>query len=95
MAKDAYDLQDEETQAAIDRIVCTLQSYVTGFLNVKVAGASYVPVKIDNEYIGYNLLYLAVEVAKDLALLNIRVANFTFPPVLCVVCGADAKKGVK
>lgn len=86
MAKDAYDLQDDKTQKVIDRIVGTLQQYATGHITVKVGG-SYVSVKISNEYLGYNLLYLAVEVVKDLAFVDIRVANFTFPELLCAVCG--------
>lgn len=88
MAQDAYELQDEETQKVIDRIAGTLRSYATGFLNVKV-GNVYVPIKVDNDYLGYNLFYLAVEVVKDLAFLDIRVANFVFPPSQCVKCGAD------
>jgi hypothetical protein len=88
MAMDAYNLQDKETRAVIDRIVATLQQYATGFLNVKV-GSTYTPIKIDNDYLGYNLLYLAVEVVKDLAFLQIKVANFVFPPSLCYKCGAE------
>ena len=88
MARDAYDLQDRETKLVIDRIVGTLQQYATGFLNVKVGG-TYVPVKVDNEYLGYNLMYLAVEICKDLAFVGERVANFVFPPSLCVKCGAE------
>lgn len=105
MAKDAYDLQDDKTQKVIDRIVGTLQQYATGHITVKVGG-SYVPVKITNEYLGFNLLYLAVEVVKDLAFLDIRVESFKFPELLCAVCadpmpeqtnarGKRAKKGGK
>lgn len=88
MAKDAYDLQDETTQKVINRIVGTLQTYATGYITAKVGGTIY-PVKIDNEYLGYNLLFLAMEIAKDLAFVNVRVAKFTFPPSLCVKCGDE------
>lgn len=88
MAVDAYELQDKETQAVIDRIVATLRQFATGFITAKVGG-TYVPVPIDNKYLGYNLLYLAVEIVKDLAFLDIRVATFEFPPSLCVKCGAE------
>jgi hypothetical protein len=86
MARDAYDIQDKDTQAAIDRIHGTLQQYATGYINLKV-GRSIVPVKIDNEYLGYNLLFLAVEIAKDLAFTGIRLANFKVPDVYCATCG--------
>lgn len=88
MAKDAYDCQDEETQKVIDRIVATLQQYANGYIKVKV-GNSFVPMQISNEYLGFNLLYLAVEIAKDLAFVDVRIANFEFPPSLCASCGAQ------
>jgi hypothetical protein len=88
MALAAYELQDAETRGIIDRIVVTLGQYATGALSI--AGTE---VQIDNEYLGYELLYLAVEITKDLAFLGIRVANFTFPQTLCAGCGAELKGG--
>lgn len=91
LAREAYDVQDEETQRVIDRILATLQTHATGYITVQLQpphGAIY-PVKISNEYLTYNLLWLAMEVVKDLALLDIRVASFEFPPSLCTKCGAE------
>lgn len=88
MAKDAIKMQDKETRAAIDRILGTLQTYATGYITPKI-GKSVVPVKVDNEFITMHLRWLAVEIAKDLAFVDIRLANFTFPPSLCASCGAD------
>lgn len=91
MARAVYDQQDAKTKAVIDSIHATLQHYATGYITVQLAPPSgaLTPVKLDNEYLGYNLLYLAVEIVKDLAITGIRVASFVFPPSLCVECGAE------
>jgi hypothetical protein len=86
LAKDAYDVQDEETQAVIDRVVATLRTYATGTITAKV-GRTLVPVKIENDVLGWNLLYLAVEIVKDLAFMDYRVATFKFPEQMCSSCG--------
>jgi hypothetical protein len=88
IAQDAYAVQDELTQATIDRMVATLQQYATGYITAKV-GKTAVPVAIDNDYIGYNLFYLAVEIVKDLAFMDIRVAEFEFPDQVCASCGIE------
>jgi hypothetical protein len=86
MARDAYEIQDEETRRAIDRIQGTLMQYATGYIMLKV-NKTMVPIKIDNEYLGYNLQFLAVEIAKDLAFTGIRLAKFKVPPLYCASCG--------
>lgn len=88
IAKDAYDVQDEITQQTIDRITATLQQYATGYITAKV-NKTAVPVKIDNDFIGMNLFYLAVEIVKDLAFMDIRVAEFEFPEQICASCGIE------
>lgn len=94
MASDAYDLQDDETKKVIDRIAATLQLYATGYLHAKVGGMM-VPIPVSNDYLGMNLFWLAVEVAKDLAFSDIQLANFEFPPSLCANCGAEVLPGKK
>jgi hypothetical protein len=91
IAREAFDLQDDKTKEVIDRMVETLRNYTTGYINVQLQPptGALVPVRLDNEYLGYNLLFLAVEIVKDLALLDIKVANFKFPPSMCVKCGAE------
>jgi hypothetical protein len=86
MARDAYELQDDETKKVIDRMVGVMQGYATGYITATV-NRTLVPVKVEAEYLGYNLLFLAVEMVKDLAMCNVRIASFTFPPSLCVKCG--------
>lgn len=88
LALDTYSIQDEETQKVIDRIAATLQQYATGYITAKV-NRTVVPVKIDNDFLGYNLFFLAVEIAKDLAFMGVKVAEFEFPEQLCAQCGTE------
>lgn len=96
MFEDAYKLQDTQTKRVIDRIVGVLQTYATGHITATVNNTVY-PIKIGNEYLGYNLAWLALEVVKDLAICDIRVASFKFPESLCIKCGdvviPERKKG--
>jgi hypothetical protein len=91
IAKDAYDFQDEKTKAVLDRIVQRLREASTGYVNVQVnpPAGSLIPVKMEARYIGYNLLYIATEILKDLAMFDVRVETYKFPPSLCVSCGAN------
>lgn len=87
MAKEAWDYQDEETQKVLNRILNRLRLGTNGDTAVKV-GRSYVPVRMPQEYIDYNLMFIAIEILKDLRLFDIQIANFKFPPSLCAKCGA-------
>jgi hypothetical protein len=91
IARDVYDAQNEATRTAIDSIVATLRKYATGYVSVQLSppNGALVPVKIENEYLAFNLLYLAIEIAKDLSFLGIRLSEFKFPPSLCMQCGAE------
>lgn len=100
LAREAYDAQDEETQAAIDRIIGTLRQHATGYITVQLhpPHGNVMPVKVENKYLDYNLFWLGMEVAKDLAIVGIRLVSFEFPPSLCSNCAADIipeKKKVK
>ena len=76
LAREVYDAQDEETKAAIDKLKATLAQYNTGL-----------SFDIPDKWIGIALFVIAVEVVKDLALLDIRVADFAFTEDSCVKCG--------
>lgn len=91
LGMEVYEAQDDATKKAIDRIVGTLQVYATGFITVQLQPphGGVVPVRIDAKYLGYNLLWLAIEICKDMAILGIRIASFDFPPSQCVKCGAE------
>ena len=91
LAKEAYELQDIDTKAAIDRIATTIRQFANGYIEVQLnpPRGHTVPVKIDNEYLGMNLFYLAVEIVKDLGFTGVRVAKFKFPPLSCAQCGVQ------
>lgn len=91
MAKDVFDHQDEDTQEVLQRIVDRLRLSATGYITVSVnpPHSAVVPVKIEQQYVDFNLLFIATEILKDLATFDVRVASFEFPPSLCASCGAE------
>lgn len=94
LAKAAYDHQDKETQKVINRMVDRLRLGATGYIEVRVnpPHGSIVPVKIEQQYLDFNLLYVACEILKDLAMFDIRVGTYEFPPSICAMCGAEMTK---
>lgn len=79
-----FDAQDKETQKLILKIADVLKQYATGTIQV---GRRSIDITAD--VLKENCLYLAVEIVKDLAMLDIRVGNFVFPQGACVKCGGD------
>lgn len=84
LAQEAYDAQDVATQKLLDKIVNRFRVGASGTITVKG-----VPVTIDKKYLDYNLLYVATEILKDLAVFDIRVGTYVLPSSLCVTCGAE------
>lgn len=78
LAVEVYEAQDEETKEAIDKLKTTLAQYNTGL-----------SFDLPDKWIDMALFVVAVEVVKDLALLDIRVAGFTFIEDACVKCGGE------
>jgi hypothetical protein len=91
IAKAAYDAQDAETKEVLDRIRDRLRLAVTGYITVTInpPHSGQVPVRVEQKYIDYNLMFVATEILKDLGLFGIRVANYEFPETHCVSCGAE------
>ena len=87
IAMAAYNSQDKGTQQALDRIRDRLVIGSTGLVTVKGQ-----VIQVDIGIIEHNAMYVATEIVKDLALLDIRVANYKFPEVLCAECGATLAK---
>lgn len=89
IAKAAYDAQDEKTQDAILMIRDRLSVIATGTIRVFPNGkhGAGTTVQIGQEYVDQNLLYMATEIVKDLAFMDIRVENYEFPKVYCAECG--------
>lgn len=87
IANIVYAAQDDGTRAAIDKIEETLRNYATATINVKV-GRLMQMLDIEEQVLHHNLHYLAVEICKDLGLVDIQVGNFRFDES-CVMCGGD------
>ena len=94
IGKAAYDAQDAETQAVISRIRDRLRLAVTGYISVQIhpPHMGTVPVRVEPKFIDFNLLFVATEIVKDLAMFGIRVASYKFPDSLCTNCGATITK---
>jgi hypothetical protein len=93
IALEAFNHQDKDTQEVLERIRDTLRLAATGWVYVRMNPpyGGQVHVKLEQEYVDFNLFYIAVEILKTLALFDTRVATFKFPPSLCVNCGAELK----
>jgi hypothetical protein len=89
LAKEAYDFQDDDTKEVIDRIVNRLRLGANGFIRVRLSDQSSVSVKVEQEYLDFNILYVACEIIRDLALFDVRLAHYAFPPSMCISCGAE------
>jgi hypothetical protein len=85
LAMRAYDAQDKETQFAIDTMVERIVAISRGIAAFKIKGRR-VAAEVPTETIRDNAFYLATEILKDLALLDIRIANFRFDPQRCAEC---------
>lgn len=89
LAMKAYKAQDRETQEALDLIVARLRTVSTGQIRIFPDGRTQpgVVVPIEPAQADQNILFLATEILKDLALMDVKVANYEFPKVYCVECG--------
>lgn len=98
-AKRSYNKQDDETQDALDRITTLLCRITRKQMWVSAGGrGDRMVMVIPEETIYHNMFYMANEILKDLALMDVRVASYTFPAGICVECGKElkpAKKKVK
>ena len=89
-AKKHYNSQDDDTQEVLDRITTHLLRIARKHMWVGV-GNDKIVMQIPEEIIYHNMFYMAVEILKDLALMDVRVANYTFPADVCVECGKEIK----
>jgi hypothetical protein len=87
VAKEIYDSQDSLTQEVLDRIRDRLRIASTGLINVNGQ-----PVKLEQKYIDFNLLFLATEILSDLALNSVRVAKFKPSQKYCIECKKEIFK---
>jgi hypothetical protein len=90
-AKAVYDHQNLAAQDAIDRMQSLLIRQARKYMWVGAGKGDRIVVEIPNDAIWNNALYMAVEILKDLAYMDIRVADFTWPTDLCMECGTEIK----
>jgi hypothetical protein len=101
LAQEAFFAQDTETREVISRIQRMLCVNATGVIRVWKSGnkrEQSTLVQVEMSYIEMNALYMAIEILKDLAMMDVRVANFKFPESFCAECGVklnDRGKGKK
>jgi len=101
LARQTFDAQDEATQDVITRIQKMLCLNANGIVRVWLKGSkrqkSFM-VTVEMDYIEMNAFYMAIEILKDLAMMDVRVAKFKFPESFCAECGVklnDRGKGKK
>lgn len=89
LAMRAYNAQDNQTKDALDIMVARLRTIGTGQIRIFPDGkrGHSVVVPIEPVLQDQNIMFLATEIFKDLALMDVQVANYEFPPVYCVECG--------
>ena len=87
LANEVVKAQDKSTRNAIMAVHGILLANATGGIT-EHSGGKLRTVKVDMKWISANLLWLAVEIVKGLALVDLRVVNFTFPTTQCATCGA-------
>jgi hypothetical protein len=85
-----YNKQDDDTQDALDRVTALLCQTARRNLWVSVGkrGDRLIS-QIPEETIYHNMHYMAVEILKDLAVMDIKVANFKWTDRLCALCGNE------
>jgi hypothetical protein len=88
LAKEAYDAQDEATRDMIDQLHRVLRIHATGYVTIQLSPphGAVVPVKVEQQYVDFNLLYIVMDMLSNLALFDIRVGSYTFPKTLCANC---------
>ena len=81
MATEAYEMQDSETREVIDKIRDRIAIAMTG--RVKTSNGHVF--QVSQELMDASILFIATEILKDLAMYDVKLANFKFPPN-CVGC---------
>jgi hypothetical protein len=82
-----FERQDDETQDAIERMTALLCRIARKNMWVSAGSkGDRVVLTIPEEVIYHNMFYMAVEILKDLAEFDVKVAGFHFPPNLCAEC---------
>lgn len=95
-AKKLYDKQDADTQEALDRMTTLLCRIAKRHMWVGVGKVGdRVVSEIPETVIYHNMFYMAVEILKDLAQMDVKVAGFEMPSTLCAECHTELKPSKK
>lgn len=89
-----FDYQDGETREAIMFIAHHLAALAPGAFYANYKGTKHT-VTVTAKAVQQNAFYLATEMLKDFAIMDIRVAHFKFDPKLCGECWNPVKKSKK
>lgn len=92
-AAKVYDAQDPATKDALDRMIDVLIQVARRRMWVAPSRGSEhrAVVQLPEEVIRQNATYMAVEIMKDLALMDVRVEGYKFPDGMCGVCHRPLK----
>lgn len=94
-AQKLYKKQDADTQDALDRMTTLLCRIARRHMWVGVGKkGDRVVFTIPEETIFHNMSYMAVEILKDLAQMDVKVAGFDFKN-LCMECHTELKPTAK
>lgn len=88
IAKDVYDAQDAKTRTMIDKVQAVLRAKATGIVKFKIGRKEH-PLVVSAEAVNANLLWLAVEIVKDLAFVGLRAGGFKYDTAHCFNCGSE------
>lgn len=88
--------QDDETRDAIERMASLLTRIARRQMWFSVGGSGDKIVReIPEAVIEDNMFYMAVEICKDLAHMDVRIQQFVIPRDLCVECHVEIKPAKK
>lgn len=90
IAMQVYEAQDNQTKEVMERIRDRVVAYSTGVIKITPEGwkGEARTIQVDFKYVDFNAMYMAAGILSDLALVNVRIENFQFPPGVCAECGA-------
>jgi hypothetical protein len=90
IAMQVYEAQDSQTKEVMERIRDRIVAYSTGVIRIAPEGyrGETRTIQVDTKYVDFNAMYISAGIMSDLALVNIRIQNFEFPPGICADCGS-------
>jgi len=93
IAQAHFDAQDKETQEVILLVRDRIVSYSSGHAAFYPDGkrGARIAVEIDPQWVTGNAFYMATQIMLDLAKMDVQVANYKFPDLICLECGEPVR----